>query len=131
MDINEIIYFLEKNGLTEAEELKNEDNYTVIKFYYDFDKDEIEAARSYANEESDYEAESDTWYSEYYVPYLKDLAADEVEAVLEDVSDEFELMSKFILTDIEYGNNDSITYIAVFTEDMDENELEEILTDFQ
>ena len=65
MDISEIIDFLEDNGLCEAEEIKTDDGVTLIKFYYDFDNDEKNAAKSYADEESDFESESDEWFAEY------------------------------------------------------------------
>ena len=62
MDSSEIISYLEENGLADVEEVKQDDESAVIKFYYDFDKEEISAAKSYSNEESDYEEESDEWY---------------------------------------------------------------------
>ena len=70
MDINNIIEILEENNLSEIEELKNEDGVVLVKFYLDFDEDILSAARSYANEESDYEAESSEWYKEFFIPYL-------------------------------------------------------------
>ena len=88
MDITEIITYLEENGLGEVEEIKKVKGAVIIKFYYDFDNDELAAARSYANDESDFEAESDEWYSEYYIPYLKDIAIDNVEGICEDMSEE-------------------------------------------
>ena len=94
MQTTEIIEFLEENGLSEIEEIKIEDNFVVLKFYYDFDKDEILAARAYANEESDLEEESDEWYRDWYLSYLSDIAKDNVEGIVEDLGDELEFSSK-------------------------------------
>ena len=74
MDISEIREFLEDNDLSDVEEIKQEDDYVLVKFYYDFDKEELAAAKTYSNEESDFESGSDEWYNEYYIPYLKEIA---------------------------------------------------------
>ena len=58
MRINEIIEILEENDLSNIEELKNEDGVVLVKFFLDFDEDVLSAAKSYANEEGDYESES-------------------------------------------------------------------------
>ena len=94
MKSSEIIAFLEDSGLSDIEEIKKKSNYTVIKFYYDFDKEEISAAKAYSTEESDFEPESDEWYTEYYMPYLKDVAVDNIESIIEEIVDEFELECK-------------------------------------
>ena len=94
MDVVEIISYLEDNGLYEVEELQKTDDAVLVKFYYDFDEDEKSAARSYAKDECDYEEESDEWFSEYYNPYLTDMAIDNVESILEDLSEEFEIECK-------------------------------------
>jgi len=86
MEISEIEDFLGDNGLSEIEEIKNDENYSVIKFYYDFDKDELSAARAYANDESDLESESAEWYTDWYLSYLSDLAKDNVEEIMEELS---------------------------------------------
>ena len=39
MDSSEIISYLEENGLADVEEVKQDDESAVIKFYYDFDKE--------------------------------------------------------------------------------------------
>ena len=49
MDISEIRSFLEDNDLSDVEEVKQEDDYVLVKFYYDFDKEELMAAKSYSN----------------------------------------------------------------------------------
>ena len=97
MKSNEIIEILEENNLTEIEELKNEDGVFLVKFFLDFDNDVISAARSYANDESDYEEESDEWYKEYFIPYLYDYGNDEVVDIIEEIVEELDRTGCVIL----------------------------------
>lgn len=130
MDIVEIVNYLEDNGLYEVEELQKTDDAVLIKFYYDFDEDEKSAARSYAKDECDYEEESDEWFSEYYNPYLKDMAIDNVESILEDLSEEFEIECKYKNIVMQNGSNDSVEFIAAICDEMSEADLEDILNDY-
>lgn len=130
MDISEIKSFLEDNDLSDVEEIKQEDDYILLKFYYDFDKDELMAAKSYSNEESDFEAESDEWYNEYYIPFLKDIADDNVESIVEDAADEFEIEGKYKSLVMESGELGYLRFVAVFSAEMDESEMEDILNDY-
>lgn len=130
MDISEIKSFLEDNDLSDVEEIKQEDDYILLKFYYDFDKDELMAAKSYSNEESDFEAESDEWYNEYYIPFLNDIADDNVESIVEDAAEEFEIEGKYKSLVMESGELGYLRFVAVFSAEMDESEMEDILNDY-
>lgn len=79
----EIVKILKENDLSDVEVLKNTEEYILVNFYFDFDKDLQDAAKAYANEESKEEEFSAKWYSEYYFPYLYDFANDEVLEVIE------------------------------------------------
>ncbi len=131
MNISDIIDFLEDNGLCEAEEIKNDGDVSLIKFYYDFDNDEKSAAKSYANEESDFEAESDEWFAEYYSPYLNDIALDNVESILEELMDEFEIESKYKNLGMLNGANEYCEFIAAVCDLDCEIDLEETLNDYE
>ena len=130
MQTTEIIEFLEENGLSEIEEVKTEDNFIVLKFYYDFDKDEILAARAYANEESDLEEESDEWYRDWYLSYLSDIAKDNVEGIVEDLGDELELASKIKEVEIDVNNADYMKFVTILCSEDFEEDLEETLNDY-
>lgn len=130
MQTTEIIEFLEENGLSEIEEVKTEDNFIVLKFYYDFDKEEILAARAYANEESDLEEESDEWYRDWYLSYLSDVAKDNVEGIVEDLGDELELASKIKEVEIDVNNADYMKFVTILCSEDFEEDLEEILNDY-
>lgn len=115
MEISEIEDFLGDNGLSEIEEIKNDENYFVIKFYYDFDKDELSAARAYANEESDLESESAEWYTDWYLSYLSDLAKDNVEEIMEELSEEFEVVTACKALEMTAKSADYMKFIAIIT----------------
>ena len=115
MEISEIEDFLGDNGLSEIEEIKNDENYFVIKFYYDFDKDELSAARAYANEESDLESESAEWYTDWYLSYLSDLAKDNVEEIIEELSEEFEVITACKALEMTAKSADYMKFIAIIT----------------
>ena len=51
----EIINILKENDLSDVEVLKNEEEYVLVNFYFDFDKDLQDAAKAYANSESNEE----------------------------------------------------------------------------
>ncbi|WP_297424410.1 hypothetical protein [Clostridium sp.] len=130
MKSSEIINFLEENDLADVEEIKRKGNYVIIKFFYDFDKEELSAAKAYSNEESDFEPESDEWYKEYYIPYLRDIAVDNVEAILEETMEEFELETKYKEFGIENVESGYFKFIAAFSDELTDSEMEDILNDY-
>lgn len=131
MDISEIINYLQENDLSEVEEKKQDSNTTIIEFSYDFDKDELNAAKSYSNEESDFESESDEWYNEYYIPFLKDIAIDNVSSIIEEIIDEFEVEGKYKEIGMDGGNSQYFKFLAAFSTQLSDLELEEILNDYR
>jgi len=130
MKSSEIIGYLEDNDLADIEELKKKSNCIIIKFYYDFDKEEISAAKTYSTEESDFEPESDEWYKEYYLPYLRDIAVDNVESTIEDIMEEFEIEGKYKEIGMENGDSGYFKFIAAFSDELTDVEMEEILNDY-
>lgn len=130
MKSSEIISFLEDSDLTDVEEIKRKGDYVIIKFYYDFDKEELSAAKAYSTEESDFEPESDEWYKEYYIPYLRDIAVDNVESILEEAMEEFELEAKYKEFGMENGDGGYYKFIAAFSDELTDTEMEDILNDY-
>lgn len=130
MNAFEISQRLEQEGLTEIEEILVEDDKVILEFFYDFDREELNAARAYANEESDLEEDSNEWKVDWYIPYLLDIARDNIENIIEEVSDELEISGVFQEVKIDGNNNDYIKFIAAFCTDDFDMELEEILNDY-
>lgn len=129
MKKSEVLNFLSESGLSEVEEIKYKSKILVVKFYYDFDKEELEAAKAYANEESDYDAESKDWLSEYVLPYLNDLATDNVGEMIEEAMEEFDIEGQYAAFDIDLNNYAYNEFIAVFTNQGEEVELDDVMDD--
>ncbi|WP_027632352.1 hypothetical protein [Clostridium hydrogeniformans] len=127
MDIKNVIAYLSKNDLSEAEEIAYKGDAKVVRFFYDFDKDEIEAARAYSNDECTDEEESNKWYDEYFLPYINDLAIDNVGEIVEEIMDEFHIDGQFISYDADSENYDYNEFIAIFFEKGKEFDIEEVL----
>ena len=130
MRISEILEILEENDLSNIEELKNEDGVILVKFFLDFDEDLLSAAKSYANEEGDYEAESIEWYNEYLLPYLYDYANDEVLDIIEEIVEELEIAGEVMAFQLSSTNYESIQFMALFTEEDNEITIEEVAKEF-
>lgn len=130
MEISAVEKLLEDNGITEVEELKSNDEYLIVKFYYDFDNDELEAARAYADEESDLESESLEWYKDWYLPYLTDIANDNVEEILEEISEELEVITHSKALEMRDNSADYIKFIAILSKDELDDDIEDILNDY-
>lgn len=126
MDKEKIISFLVDNGLEDVEELSYEDS-VVLRFYFDFDDSELNAARAYANDESEEEEESDPWYNEYYLTYLSELAVDSVGEIVEDLMDELNIEAQYTSYEIDKENCDYSEFVAVFYEKGKAVDLDEIL----
>lgn len=125
-----LIAYLEENGIEEIEELKVKSDLVVLRLFYDFDEDEIKAATAYANdEESDKESdkESDEWSDEYYLPYLNDVAVDNVGSIIEDSFEEFDIEGQFASYDVEKENSDYCEFIAAFFEKDKDYDLDQII----
>lgn len=121
-----LISYLEENGIEEIEELKVKNDLVVLRLFYDFDEDEIKAATAYANDEESDE-ESDEWNDEYYLPYLNDVAVDNVGSIIEDAFEEFDIEGQFASYDVDKENSDYCEFIAAFFEKDRDYDLDEII----
>lgn len=130
MNINEIIKILDENSLSEIEELKNENGIFLVRFFLDFDEDVLNAARSYANDESDYESESIEWYKEYFIPYLYDYANDEAVDIIEEIVEELEISGEIMAFQMDSTNYKSIQFMALFAEEDNDISIEDIAKEF-
>lgn len=131
LDKKSIINILEKNELSQIEEIEYKEGALVLRFFYDFDDEEIEAARAYANDESEDEENGDTWYEEFFLPYLNDLAVDNVGEVIEEIIDELQLDAQFVsyeMDEEEYSYNE---FIATFFPKDKGVEIEQVLEELE
>lgn len=113
MDKNEIVSFLEKNKMSDIEEIEYKKDATVIRFFYDFDEDEIKAAKAYAKDECDEDEGSEAWKEDYFKPYLNDLAVDNVGEIIEDYMEEYDNEAQFVSYEVNEEEK-YMEFIAVF-----------------
>lgn len=96
----DIINFLNQNDLNDIVEIEYKKETVAFKFKYVYDQVEMEAATSYANEEGDFNQNKEDWYEEFFLPYLSDIAADNVEDIMEECAEEMKIEYEFIGCDI-------------------------------
>ena len=130
MKINQIISILEENQLTEIEELKNEDGILLVRFFFDFDEDVLSAARSYSNDESDYEEESNEWYKEFFIPYLYEYANDEVVDIIEEIVEEVDLAGEVMAFQMNSNSFETMQFMALFTDEDQDITIEDVAKEF-
>lgn len=130
MNKSEIINILKENQLSEIEVLRAEKDMILINFYFDFDKDVIQAAKAYANEECEEEQDSESWTNDYYLPYLYDYANDEVLDVMEDITEELDIEGEVMAIQMSKDTADYVQFMALFTEEDSNITIEEVVKDF-
>lgn len=130
MKLNQIISILEENQLTEIEELKNEDGIILVRFFFDFDEDVLSAARSYSNDESDYEEESNEWYKEFFIPYLYEYANDEVVDIIEEIVEEVDLAGEVMAFQMNANSFETMQFMALFTDEDQDITIEDVAKEF-
>jgi len=130
MESNKIIEILEENNLTEIEELKNEDGVCLVKFFLDFDEDVLSAARSYSNEESDYEEESNEWYKEYFIPYLYDYGNDEIVDIIEEIVEELDIAGEVMAFQMNSTSYEFMQFMALFTDEDQDVTIEDVAKEY-
>lgn len=122
-----VMEFLEREGLDEVDEIEYKDSILVYDFFYTYDDDEMEAARDYANENYDSEKGEDEWYEGYFLPYLTDVAADNVKDMLNDLCEKFELEGEFIVYEIEKDSYEQCEFALVIAPKETKFNMDEIL----
>ncbi|GAA0087024.1 hypothetical protein UT300007_34650 [Clostridium sp. CTA-7] len=130
MKIDKIISMLDENLLSDIEELKNEEEMFLVKFLFEFDEDVLNAARSYSNEESDYEEESSEWYTEYFLPYLYEYGNDEVVDIIEEIVEELEILGEVMAFQMDPSNFEGLKFMALFTEEDSDISIEDVAKEF-
>jgi ribosomal 30S subunit maturation factor RimM len=126
MDKVKILDYLKNQGVSqEIEEIDYKKDFLVLRFFYGYDGDELEAAKEYANSQTDSEDE-DKWYDEYYIPYLIDIAVDEVRDTMEEIVEELDVNAEYITYQPD-REDESCEFIAVFSASGNEFEIDDVL----
>ena len=125
MDKVKIINYLEESGFSDVELLSEKKDLFATRFYYDFNKDELKAAEAYSNDGSGKE-KNEAWYDEFYIPYLTELAIDNVGEVIEELMSDMDIKAQFISYEME-ADSDYSEFISVFYNKEIEVNIEDIL----
>ena len=116
MDNDAIIEILEDNGIDDIEIIDTRDNIIVLRFFYDFDEDEIKAAKAYANDMSKDKNDVKSFTEDFIIPYLSDIAVDNVGDIIEDIMEDLHIEAQFISYDIDNEDYTYNEFTAVFYE---------------
>jgi len=129
MDKIGILNYLKENGLGDAEELAYKDDIFVVNFFYDFDEEEIKSAKAYSNDESKEEEkeEGEIWYEEFFLPYLNDLAVDNVGEVIEEIMGKFNIDGQYVSYEMDEEAHECNEFVAIFHEKGKEINIEKII----
>jgi hypothetical protein len=122
-----IINFLNKNDLCDIVEIEYKKDTIALKFKYYYDEVEMEAATSYADEEGNFKQDKEEWYEEYFLPYLSDIAADNVEDIMEECAEEMGIEYEFIGCDISQEAYEFNEFAVVFYGEDADIEIDDIL----
>lgn len=131
MNKQKIINSLEKEGFKEIDEIEYSQEIKVFNFFYVFDEAELDAAKDYANENYDEANGEDEWYDEFFLPYLVDLASDNVRDTLEDICEELELSGEFIMYEPDRENYEQMEFILVMAEQDVEFDVDEVVEELE
>ena len=130
MQESKIVNILNNNDLGDVEVLKKGKDFTLVNFYFDFDKDVLDAAKAFANEESNEEENSSKWLNEYYFTYLYDFANDEVLDIIEEIIDETELEGEIMAIQMTEKTKDYVQFMALFSEENSDVVIEDVVREF-
>ncbi len=98
MNREEIIDYLNDNDIYNIEEIEYNEDVFPIKIYYEFDEEEIVAAKAYAEEEASKEnIEDGEEVDDLYKPYLNDISKDNIEDILEELKRRFRYRSSIYM----------------------------------
>lgn len=127
MDKQKILSSLEREGYKEIDEIEYNKQIRVFNFFYVFDDVELDAAKDYSNENYDEANGEEEWYNEFFLPYLVDMASDNVRDSLEDICEELELTGEFIMYEPDRESYEQMEFILVLAEQDVEFDVDEIV----
>ena len=130
MNKDNIILYLENNGLSDIEIMKENESMIVASAYYDYDNDEMEAAKAFADDQVE-EGDDESVYNEYYMNYLVDLAVDNLGEVMEELIEEEGIDAQYLTYEIDPEETDSIQVAMLFSKGDIDADLEDILDELE
>lgn len=130
MNKESIIQYLENNGLTDIDVIKEDDGIIVATAYYDFDDDEMEAGKAYATGQAE-EGDEESVYTENLMNYLVDLAVDNLGEVMEELIEEEGIDAQYLTYEMDADEIDSLQVAMMFSKGDLDSDLEDILDELE
>lgn len=110
----EIIEILEDNDLDNVSEIEKHEECFIVKFSYEFDDLELEGAREFAEDECEGNKESEEWYQDFFLPYLNDMAIDNINDIIDEISDEFSLDYEMLSFELAEDSYEAMSFLVAF-----------------
>ncbi|MFL0252334.1 hypothetical protein ACJDT4_18125 [Clostridium neuense] len=131
MDKDKVLEFIKSEDIEDIEEIKYKPQVLVLRFYYDFDADELNAAEAFANDECDGESRGEVWYGEFFLPYLDDLAADSIGEIMENCMDELGIRTQFVVYNVSADEYEYSEAIGIFFDKDQEFDIDNVLDELK
>ncbi len=125
-----ILEYLEKNGLSDVDIIKEADDLLLATGYYDFDDAEKSAAADYAKTQVEEDEDSDL-YNEYLVNYLVDMAVDHMGEVMEEIIEEENVDAQYLTYEMDTEDMTSVQVAMLFSKGDIDKDLEDILDELE
>ncbi len=113
MNRKNIINFIVENGLDDIEEIKKDQETLILKFKYIFDDLEMEGAEEYAEDECG-DIDSPEYNEEYFIPYLNDMAMDNVKDIIDEISEDNDLNYELLSYELTEDQYEYMDFLVVF-----------------
>ncbi len=130
MNKENIMEYLENNGLSDIEVLRAEEGLLVATAYYDFDEDEMAAGKAYATNQME-EGDEEAVYNEFLTSYLVDLAVDNLGEIMEELIEEEAIDAQYLTYELEAEEMTSIQLAMLFSKGDLDKDLEDILDELE
>ncbi len=130
MNKDTILEYLEKNGLSDVDILKEDENLLLATAYYDYDDAEKAASKEYAKTQVEDE-EDQAAYNEYVMNYLVDMAVDHVGEVMEEIIEEETVDAQYLTYEMDPEDMNSLQVAMLFSKGDMDKDLEDILDELE
>lgn len=123
--------YLEGQGFVEVDEIEYNEDIVVYNFFYSFDDAELVAAREYANENYIESKGEESWNEEFFLPYLTEMAADNVRDILEEMCNEFKIEGEFMVYGLDANSPENCEFTIVLAQEGSEFDIEKIMDELE
>ena len=131
MDSKKILEMLENEGLDEIDQIEYKEGILVYDFFYTYDSEELESAKEFANESTEQGVSEKEWNEKYFLPFLTEIAADNIRDILGDICDELKLQGEFVAYEIDQDSYEQCEFVIVLSEEGKEISIDDIFRELE